>query len=102
MQLIPKSVRQVIEEFSKLPGIGPRSAERLTFFLLKSQPEASGRLGAAVNDLHQGIQLCQTCYNLAEAVKCQICDNPERDQTIIAVVEEPLDVVAIEKTGQYH
>ncbi len=102
MQLIPKSIRQVIEEFARLPGIGPRSAERLTFYLLKSQPQASEQLGQALLNLHGSIKFCHTCHNLSENHQCEICASTKRDQTIIAVVEEPLDVVAIEKTGQYN
>ncbi len=102
MRLIPKSVQRLIEEFGHLPGIGPRSAERLTFFLLRAQPANSQNLGQALLELHESIQFCQTCHNLAEAPECEVCTSTERDRSIIAVVEEPLDVVAIEKTSQYN
>src|SRR5437773_11363531 len=101
MQLIPRSVATLIEEFGKLPGIGPRSAERLTFFLLRIDPAHSQRLAEAVGGLQEGIQQCQTCFNLAEDTVCAICAHPDRDRSMVAVVEEPLDVVAIEKTGLY-
>jgi recombination protein RecR len=101
MQLIPSSVRRVIEEFGKLPGVGPRTAERLTFYLLRSGEQTSSRLGEAVNALHEGVQRCTQCFNLAESSECVICGDPQREQTIVAVVEEPLDVVALEKTGAY-
>jgi recombination protein RecR len=101
MQLIPRSVANLIEEFGRLPGIGPRSAERLTFFLLRGGREGAERLGRAVSDLHNMVQLCQTCFNLAESATCGVCESDERDRKVIAVVEEPLDVVALEKTGLY-
>lgn len=101
MQLIPSSVASLIEEFGRLPGIGPRTAERLTFYLLRGGREGAERLGRTVLDLHGQVQLCQTCFNLAEAPTCFICDSTERDRAVIAVVEEPLDVVALEKTGLY-
>ncbi len=101
MQLIPRSVATLIEEFGKLPGIGPRSAERLTFFLLRTDPANAQRLANSVEQLHDSIQTCQTCFNLAEDTTCAICAHPDRDSSIVAVVEEPLDVVAIEKTGLY-
>lgn len=101
MQLIPRSVANLIEEFGRLPGIGPRTAERLTFYLLRGDHEAAERLGRSVIDLHGQVQLCQTCFNLAESPTCFICGSDEREKAVIAVVEEPLDVVAIEKTGLF-
>jgi recombination protein RecR len=91
----------LIEEFGKLPGIGPRSAERLTFYLLRRGSEHSGSLSQALADLHDQLQHCQTCFNLAESSECGVCANSDRDRSVVAVVEEPLDVVAIEKTGLY-
>ncbi|HSH31976.1 MAG TPA: recombination mediator RecR [Candidatus Saccharimonadales bacterium] len=101
MQLIPQSVNRLIEEFSKLPSIGPRTAERLTFFLLRGDETAAQSLGQALLGLREGIKQCQTCFNLAESDVCGICSHPGRDAAVIAVVEEPLDVVAIEKTGLF-
>lgn len=101
MQIIPTSVTRLIEEFSKLPGIGPRTAERLTFYLLRGDEAAGQALGQAVAELRQGVGRCLTCFNLAEADTCAICRHPARDRQVIAVVEEPLDVVAIEKTGLF-
>lgn len=101
MRLIPSSVSRLIDEFAKLPGIGPRTAERLTFYLLRAQPQASDKLGQALLDLHQLVRFCQICHNLAEAETCEVCASLDRDRRLIAVVEEPLDVVAIEKTGQF-
>lgn len=101
MQIIPTSVTRVIEEFSKLPGVGPRTAERLTFYLLRSGSELEGRLGQALLDLRQELEICETCHNYSNAKQCVICAHPSRDSSIVTVVEEPLDVVAVEKTGMY-
>ena len=101
MRIIPASVERVIEELAKLPSIGPRTAERLTFFLLRSDKARSASLGQALEDLHAGVKFCRTCHNFAESETCAICDAHNRDRQVIAVVEEPFDVVAIEKTGLY-
>lgn len=101
MQLIPESVARLIEEFGKLPGVGPRSAERLTFFLLRGDKMQSENLAEAIARLHAGVKSCTTCFNLSESDTCAVCSNPGRERDIIAVVEEPLDVIAIEKTGLY-
>lgn len=101
MQLIPASVEAAIAEFGRLPGIGPRTAERLTFYLLRSDEATAQRLGQAVSGLRDGVQTCQTCFNLSEALECKVCTHPQRQRQQIAVVEEPLDVVAIEKTGHF-
>lgn len=101
MRLIPEPVERLITEFAKLPSIGPRTAERLTFYLLKSDPAVSAALGQALLGLHEGLTRCQTCRNLATSSQCAVCAAPNRDSSVIAVVEEPLDVVAIEKTGHF-
>src|SRR5690349_19489624 len=101
MQIVPKSVEQLIEELGKLPGVGPRTAERLAFHLLKSEPTRAAALGAAMEALHTGVRSCHTCHNFAESEQCAVCSAPGRQQHVIAVVEEPFDVVAIEKTGLY-
>ena len=102
MQLIPRSVEKLVAEFAKLPGIGPRTAERLTFYLLRSGKEQSSSLGQALLQLHENLRTCSACHNLTDQDTCAVCSNPQRRQDLIAVVEEPLDVVAIEKTGLYH
>lgn len=106
MQIIPTSVENLIAEFAKLPGIGPRTAERLTFYLLRSDESQAQALGEAMMGLTNQVKQCRRCFNLAEADECQICAHPGRNQGVIAVVEEPLDVVAVEKTtlydGLYH
>jgi recombination protein RecR len=101
VQLIPSSVAKLIEEFSRLPSIGPRSAERLTFYLLRSGHNAAKGLGQALLDLHASVQSCQICFNFAESDTCAVCAHPNRNHSQLTVVEEPLDVVAIEKTGLY-
>ncbi len=101
MQIVPSSVERLIAELGKLPGVGPRTAERLAFHLLKSDPARSAALGSAAESLHAGVHTCQTCFNFSEGPQCQICESPKRSHAMIAVVEEPFDVVAIEKTGTY-
>lgn len=98
---LPKSIRVLIEEFSKLPGIGPKSAQRLAMHLLHS-PEAGYKpLGEAILGLKENVIFCQRCWNIAENNPCRICDSNERDASVICVVEEILDVVALEKTAEY-
>lgn len=101
MRLIPEPVERLIEEFAKLPSIGPRTAERLTFYLLKSDANQSAGLESALQGLREGLTRCETCRNLATSTTCVVCAHPGRDASVIAVVEEPLDVVAIEKTGHF-
>jgi len=102
MRIVPRAVESLIEELGRLPGVGPRTAERLAFHILKNDTSRAAALGAAVTNLHVAVSSCQQCHNFAEANLCDICSSPERDPTLLAVVEEPFDVVAIEKTGQYH
>jgi recombination protein RecR len=101
MQIVPSSVERLIEELSKLPGVGPRTAERLAFHMLKNDPDRAGALSTAIGTLHGGVQACATCFNFAEANECVVCASVDRQRHLIAVVEEPFDVVAIEKTGLY-
>jgi len=101
MQIVPSSVERLIEELSRLPGIGPRTAERLAFHVLKNDPSRAAALGAALSGLHAGVRSCRVCFNFAEADECAVCAAPGRQRTQLAVVEEPFDVVAIEKTGLY-
>lgn len=101
MKIVPRSVEVVIEELGKLPGVGPRTAERLAFHLLKSDPSKPLALGAALEALHAGVRSCRVCHNFAEGEICDICGSTDREQSVIAVVEEPFDVVAVEKTGLF-
>lgn len=94
-------VAALIEEFSKLPGVGVKTAQRLTFFLLRSPADQARRLSEAIMRVKESIIYCSRCFNITEADPCLICSNPNRDQEVICVVEEPLDVLALEKTGAY-
>lgn len=98
---LPKSVRNLIEEFSKLPGIGPKSAQRLAIHLLHSPSSRILPLGDAVLKLKENVIFCNECFHIAEEDPCMICSDGGRDKSIICVVEEVLDVVALEKTGDF-
>lgn len=100
-KFLPKSVRDVIEEFSKLPGIGPKSAQRLAIHLLHSPDSRVKPLGEAVVALKENVIFCGKCWNIAENNPCPICSDSQRDARMICVVEDVLDVVALEKTGEY-
>lgn len=105
LSLLPIQIQKTIEEFSKLPGIGPKSAERLTFHLLRKSKASPEALGTALLDLKHNLQYCRTCQMVATAEECEICRDSSRDQRTVLVVESPLDVVAFEKTsyaGLYH
>jgi len=94
-----ESLNRLIEEFGKLPGIGPKTAERLAFYLLKASPAEAMKLAEAIRDLKEKIKRCEICYNMSEQSVCQICSDPRRDKSIICVVEQPKDVISLEKTG---
>ncbi|MFH1371577.1 MAG: recombination mediator RecR [Planctomycetota bacterium] len=95
-----ETVNKLIEELGKLPGIGPKTAERLAFHILKSQPSEALALAQAISDVKTKIKQCKTCYNFAESDICQICSDQRRDKTRICIVEQPKDVIVLEKTGQ--
>jgi recombination protein RecR len=94
-------VSRLIEEFSKLPGVGPKSAQRLTYYLLRASPEDAQALAQAILEVKEKIILCSLCQNITDADPCAICRNDQRDQGSICVVEEPLDILALERTGSY-
>lgn len=94
-----ESVNSLIEEFGKLPGIGPKSAERLAFYILKTQPQEAIALARAIEDVKNKTRRCKLCYNLSESEVCKICSDRRRDKEMICVVEQPKDVIALEKTG---
>jgi len=104
--VLPQPVQQLIDEFARLPGIGPKSASRLTFFLLRAANDQALDLAEALQDLKQRTQFCSTCFNITEDDPCLICDDDTRDERLLCVVEEPLDVLAIERSrafnGRYH
>jgi len=94
-----ESLNKLIEEFGKLPGVGPKTAERLAFYILKTQPAEAMALANAIKDVKTRIKRCQICYNYSEKRICEICSDATRDKEIICVVEQPKDVIALEKTG---
>jgi recombination protein RecR len=97
----PESVVRLIEEFSKLPGIGRRSAERLAFHVLKSAREEAKRLSVAIDDVKRLVKHCAVCWNLTDESPCRICGDPRRDASTILVVEQPKDLIALEQTGMF-
>ena len=102
MQVTPAPVIKLIDEFSRLPGIGPKTASRLTFYLLRHPAEQTLALAEALRELHEKVRFCSQCFNIAENDPCLVCSDEQRDRSIICVVEEPLDVLAIERTRDYH
>lgn len=99
MAKLPKSIKSAIDELSKLPGIGPKSAARIVFYLLSKNESSVKDLGRAVGELKDNLQICQNCFNFAESNPCEICEDADRDRSVICVVEEPLDVIALERAG---
>jgi recombination protein RecR len=94
-----KSLNVLIEQFATLPGIGQKTAERLAFHILKARPEEAMGLANAISDVKRNIHQCKICYNLAETEVCSICADAQRDHGIICVVEQPKDVISLEKTN---
>ena len=96
---LPHSIENLIEEFGKLPGIGPKTASRLVFYLLSKPERDIESLSEAVLGLKKNLKFCRECFNVTEIDPCELCANPKRDQTKIMIVEQPLDIVALERTG---
>jgi recombination protein RecR len=94
-----ESLNKLIEEFGRLPGIGPKTAERLAFYILKADAPEAIKLADAIRDVKTRIRRCKVCWNLSEDDVCQICADPQRDQSLICVVEQPKDVISLENTG---
>jgi len=101
MASITNSIDKLIEEFSKLPGIGQKSAQRLAFYVLKIKKEEAKKLAQAILGVKEKVAYCSVCFNLTEDDPCRICKDKKRDSSVICVVEEANDVVAVEKTNQY-
>ena len=99
-------VQDLIDELGRLPGVGPKGAQRIAFYLLDSDPADLDRLAHVITEVKDKLRYCATCFNVAESEQCRICADPRRDMTVICVVEEPKDVLAVEKTrefrGRYH
>ncbi len=94
-----ESLNKLIEEFGKLPGVGPKTAERLAFHILKAGTEEAMALAQAISDVKSKIKRCEVCHNFSEQAVCQICSDPRRDKSLICIVEQPKDVISLEKTG---
>ncbi|EST38815.1 recombinase RecR [Streptomycetaceae bacterium MP113-05] len=99
-------VQDLIDELGRLPGVGPKSAQRIAFHILQAEPADVRRLAAALSEVKEKVRFCAVCGNVAQAEQCRVCQDPRRDPALICVVEEPKDVVAIERTrefrGRYH
>ena len=99
--MITQSVTNLIDQLAKLPGIGRKSAERLTYHLLRVSKSDALALADAIRDVKENVRYCKTCFNLAEADECEICRDPRRDRRILCVVEQPRDLIALESAGTY-
>jgi recombination protein RecR len=106
--LLPEPIQNLVDSLSRLPGIGPKTASRLAFFLLRAPDDLSRDLAEALQSIMTSIIYCPTCFNITSVgmAECEVCASPERDNTVLCVVEEPLDVIALERTsgfrGRYH
>jgi recombination protein RecR len=95
-------VQELIDQLGRLPGVGPKSAQRIAFYLLKLPKEDAERLATAIVEVKARISFCRRCWNVAEGELCEMCQDTRRDPTIVCVVEEPRDIVAVEKTQEFH
>ena len=102
MNILPKSVTRVVESFERLPGIGPKTAQRLAFYLLHVPENEIKRFADSLTELKSHTVLCSVCKNVTEADPCSVCSDPRRDHTMICLVEQPTDVLSIERTGAFH
>lgn len=101
MAQLSESVTRLIEEFAKLPGIGKKSAERLTYHVLRVGANEALALADAIRDVKQNVRHCRTCFNLAEGEQCTICSDPRRDRSLLCIVEQPRDLMALEQAGSF-
>ncbi len=97
----PELMMRLIEEFARMPGVGRRTAERFAMYILSAPAESVGELSDLIGKVHNNIHACQECFNLSEAPVCRICANPARDHSLICVVQDPKDVIAVEKSGDF-
>jgi recombination protein RecR len=95
-------VQTLVTELSRLPGVGNRTAQRLAFHILRASPEDAAALAEAIREVKEKIGLCEVCFNLTDEARCRICQDPRRDHGLICVVEEPSDVIPMERTHEYH
>ncbi|TME62432.1 MAG: recombination protein RecR [Chloroflexi bacterium] len=98
---LARPLARLIDELSKLPGVGPKTAQRLAYHILRASNQDADALAAAVRSVKTDLRYCTVCFNIAESDPCAICASDERDKRVVCVVEEPLDVLAIERTGQF-
>ncbi len=101
MATYARPVERLITELSKLPSIGPKSAQRIAFHIIRSRPDDAYGLAEALKEVKERIKPCRRCFNLTEAEECEICRDPRRDETIICAVEDPYDIGPIDRTGEY-
>jgi recombination protein RecR len=101
MAATPEAVTRLVDELSRLPGVGPKTASRLAYYLLRAPVEQVQSLGEAITQLRDRITFCSRCFNITEADPCPICTDERRERDMVCVVEEPLDVLAIERTGEF-
>src|SRR3989344_7575207 len=102
MSTLAKPLVKLIEAFERLPGIGPKSAQRLTFYLLHVPQEELEKFADALVSLKKNTKECQICFNVSETDPCPICADSQRDKSVICVVEQPIDILSLERTGKYH
>lgn len=101
MAIYAAPVQDLIDELGRLPGVGPKSAQRIAFHLLKVPKQDAVRLASAITEAKERVSFCPRCFNIAEGAECGICTDSKRDTTVICVVEESRDIVAVEKTGEF-
>jgi recombination protein RecR len=99
--MYPQPIERLVSEFSKLPGIGRRTAQRLAFHILRSEDADATALAEAIREVKEKVGLCELCFNLAEGPRCDVCEDSRRDRSVICVVEQPADVIPIERTHEY-
>lgn len=101
MSAYTKSMQELIDHFKKMPGIGAKTAERMAFYILKAPRDEMIRFSSVINKVKESVKFCKKCGNLSESEFCHICSNPRRDKGIVCVIEEPKDLILIEKSGQF-
>jgi recombination protein RecR len=101
MSILPQPLKDLIDDLESLPGLGPRSAARIAYYLLRAPKAVSKSISDNLVQLKDGVKICKKCYNYSDSEVCTICSNPSRDASVILIAEEPLDVLAFEKMGEY-
>ena len=101
LAVYPEPINRLVSELSKLPGIGQRTAQRLAFHILRADDDDAAALAGAIREVKEKVGLCEVCFNLSVGPRCEICEDPRRDRTLICVVEQPADVIPIERTHEY-